>query len=188
MYPNGTHNLVSPNVLGDNGPGCTDGYRAQLEQILVNRKLIMGQVSHQRTLLKRYQWQTSRFGLENADSDPRITCRFCSGILIVLMASLPTTTYVQVLYTGVVLTKVTLTFISIHFMFGLKVDVIWHKITLLTLFFCCCCCLFVCLFVLFCFLIHKRFTQNFRFVFYKVELQAGSVRNKQDSEMDAQKP
>ena len=45
----------------------------------------------------------------------------------------------------------------------------------------------VCLFVLFCFLIHKRFTQNFRFVFYKVELQAGSVRNKQDSEMDAQK-
>ena len=46
----------------------------------------------------------------------------------------------------------------------------------------------VCLFVLFCFLIHKRFTQNFRFVFYKVELQAGSVRNKQDSEMDAQKP
>ena len=43
----------------------------------------------------------------------------------------------------------------------------------------------VCLFVLFCFLIHKRFTQNFRFVFYKVELQAGSVRNKQDSEMDA---
>ena len=45
----------------------------------------------------------------------------------------------------------------------------------------------VCLFVLFCFLIHKRFTQNFRFVFYKVELQAGSVRNEQDSEMDAQK-
>ena len=45
----------------------------------------------------------------------------------------------------------------------------------------------VCLFVLFCFLIHKRFTQNFRFVFYKVELPAGSVRNKQDSEMDAQK-
>ena len=45
----------------------------------------------------------------------------------------------------------------------------------------------VCLFVLFCFLIHKRFTQNFRFVFYKVELQAGSVRKKQDSEMDAQK-
>ena len=43
----------------------------------------------------------------------------------------------------------------------------------------------VCLFVLFCFLTHKRFTQNFRFVFYKVELQAGSVRNKQDSEMDA---
>ena len=92
--------------------------------------------------------------------------------------------YVQVLYTGVVLTKVTLTFISIHFMFGIKVDVIWHKITLLTLFFCCCCC---CLFVLFCFLIHKRFTQNFRFVFYKVEQQAGSVRNEQDSEMDAQK-
>ena len=45
----------------------------------------------------------------------------------------------------------------------------------------------VCLFVLFCFLIHKRFTQNFRFVFYKVEQQAGSVRNEQDSEMDAQK-
>ena len=45
----------------------------------------------------------------------------------------------------------------------------------------------VCLFVLFCFLIHKRFTQNFRFVFYKVELQAGSVRKKPDSEMDAQK-
>ena len=45
----------------------------------------------------------------------------------------------------------------------------------------------VCLFVLFCFLIHKRFTQNFRFAFYKVELQAGSVRNEQDSEMDAQK-
>ena len=45
----------------------------------------------------------------------------------------------------------------------------------------------VCLFVLFCFLIHKKFTQNFRFVFYKVELQAGSVRNEQDSEMDAQK-
>ena len=45
----------------------------------------------------------------------------------------------------------------------------------------------VCLFVLFCFLIHKRFTQNFHFVFYKVELQAGSVRNEQDSEMDAQK-
>ena len=45
----------------------------------------------------------------------------------------------------------------------------------------------VCLFVLFCFLIHKRFTQNFRLVFYKVELQAGSVRNEQDSEMDAQK-
>ena len=45
----------------------------------------------------------------------------------------------------------------------------------------------VCLFVLFCFLIHKRFTQNFCFVFYKVELQAGSVRNEQDSEMDAQK-
>lgn len=45
----------------------------------------------------------------------------------------------------------------------------------------------VCLFALFCFLIHKRFTQNFRFVFYKVELQAGSVRNEQDSEMDAQK-
>lgn len=186
MYPNGTHNLVSPNVLGDNGPGCTDGYRAQLEQILVNRKLIMDQVSHQRTLLKRYQWQTSRFGLENADPEPRITCRFCSGGLIVLMASLPTTTYVQVLYTGVVLTKVTLTFISIHFMFGIKVDVIWPKITLLTLFFCYCCCF---LFVLFCFLllIHKRFTKNFRFVFYKVELQAGSVRDEQDSEMDAQK-
>ena len=91
---------------------------------------------------------------------------------------------VQVLYSSIVLTKVTLTFISIHFMFGIKVDVIWHKITSLTLFFCCCCC---CLFVLFCFLIHKRFTQNFRFVFYKVELQAGSVRNEQDSEMDAQK-
>ena len=45
----------------------------------------------------------------------------------------------------------------------------------------------VCLFVLFCFLIHKRFTQNFRFVFYKVELQAGSVRKEQDSEMDAKK-
>ena len=186
MYPNGTHNLFSPNVLGDNGPGCTGGYRAQLEQILVNRKLIMGLVSHQRTLLKRYQGQTSRFGLENADPEPRITCRFCSGGLIVLMASLPTTTYVQVLYTGVVLTKVTLTFISIHFMFGIKVDVIWPKITLLTLFFCYCCCF---LFVLFCFLllIHKRFTKNFRFVFYKVELQAGSVRDEQDSEMDAQK-
>lgn len=109
-----------------------------------SRKLIMGQVSHQRSLLKRYQWQTFRFGLENADPEPRITCRFCSGSLIVLMVSLPTTTYVQVLYCGVVLTKATLTFISIHFMFGLKVDVIWHKITLLTLFFCYCC--FFCLF------------------------------------------
>ena len=184
MYPNGTHNLVSPNVLGDNGPGCTDGYRAQLEQILVNRKLIMGQVSHQRTLLKRYQWQTSRFGLENADPEPRITCRFCSGILIVLMASLPTTTYVQVLYTGVVLTKVTLTLFqyilcldSKLMSFGTKsLDLLCSFVVVV-----------VCLFVLFCFLIHKRFTQNFRFVFYKVELLAGSVRNEQDSEMDAQK-
>ena len=43
------------------------------------------------------------------------------------------------------------------------------------------------LFVLFCFLllIHKRFTQNFRFVHYKVELRAGSVRKEQDLEMDA---
>ena len=47
----------------------------------------------------------------------------------------------------------------------------------------------VCLFVLFCFLllIHKRFTQNFRFVFNKVGLQAGSVRKEQNSEMDVQK-
>ena len=47
----------------------------------------------------------------------------------------------------------------------------------------------VCLFVLFCFLllIHKRFTQIFRFVFYKMDLQAGSVREDQDSAMDAEK-
>ena len=180
---NETHNLVSANVLGDNGPGCTGGYRAPLDQILVKRKLIMGHVSHQRSLLKRYQWQTSRFGLENADPEPRVTCRFCSGSLIVLMASLPTTTF-KCFYSGIVLTKVTLTFISIHFMFGIKVDVLWHKITLLTLFFCCCC-----LFVLFCFLlsIHKIFTQIFRFVFYKMDLQAGSVREEQNSAMDAQK-
>jgi len=142
VHPNGTHNLVSPNVLGDNGPQYTGGSALRLACSARpnSRKLIMGQVSHQRSLLKRYQWQTFRFGLENADPEPRITYRFCSGSLIVLMASLPTTTYVQVLYSGHVLTKVTLTFISIHFMFGLKVDVIWHKITLLTLFFCCCCC------------------------------------------------
>lgn len=46
----------------------------------------------------------------------------------------------------------------------------------------------VVLFVLFYFLllIHKRFTQHFRFVFYKVELQAGSVRKEQNLEMDAE--
>ena len=50
-------------------------------------------------------------------------------------------------------------------------------------------CLFVCLFVLFCFLlsIHKIFTQILRFVFYKMDLQAGSVRDEQNSAMDAQK-
>ena len=95
---------------------------------------------------------------------------------------------VQVLYSGIVLTKFTFNFYCNTFYVWTQTLMSFGTKSLYLL------CSFVvvvvvCLFVLFCFLLlmHKRFTQNFRFVFNKVELQAGSVRKEQNSEMDAQK-
>ena len=94
---------------------------------------IMGQVSHQRSLLKRDNG-AANFLLEldwkTQIRSPGLHCRFCSGSYD-RFDGLSSDDDVQVLYFGIVVTKVTLTFISIHFMFGIKVDVFCHKITLL---------------------------------------------------------
>ena len=133
-----------------------------------SRKLIMGQVSHRRSLLKRYQWQSSRFGLENANPlKPGLHADFALEVWsfwcpLCFRRRLSSALFRHCLNQG---------YFNFYFntlvagMDSKLMSFFWHKLILLTLLFCCCCC--CCLFVLFCFLllIHKRFTQNFRLSF-----------------------